>query len=78
MRLCPICQHQDDDVVVSCPNDESGVYRIFEPGTLLKDKYRILELIGRGGMALVYRARHEVLNKERIVRIYDADFTEDD
>jgi serine/threonine-protein kinase len=36
-------------------------------GTVLGNKYELLEVIGRGGMGLVYRARHNMMN--RIVAI---------
>lgn len=32
-------------------------------GDLLNDKYLVEEIIGEGGMSIVYRARHKVLNK---------------
>lgn len=38
-------------------------------GTLLKDRYRLLDPIGRGGMAVVYRALDCELNKEVAVKV---------
>ncbi|HEY9712910.1 MAG TPA: serine/threonine-protein kinase, partial [Chroococcales cyanobacterium] len=37
-------------------------------GTVLDDKYEILELIGRGGMSLVYKAKHHVLKSNVAIK----------
>lgn len=37
-------------------------------GTLVADKYRILSVLGQGGMSVVYLARHEALNKLMAVK----------
>lgn len=36
---------------------------ILPAGTLVADKYRILCLLGTGGMGVVYKARHQLMNK---------------
>ena len=42
-------------------------------GTLLDGKYRIISLIGGGGMASVYRARHEVLAQDVAIKLLHAE-----
>ena len=42
---------------------------MYDPGEVLADKYRILRLIGRGGMAEVYAAHHEILHRTVAVKM---------
>src|SRR5262249_42899791 len=35
-------------------------------------EYELLEILGRGGMGTVYRARHVYLNKERAIKIIES------
>lgn len=54
--VCP-----DDGTILTPLNDDKLV------GTILADRYEVLEVIGGGGMGLVYKARHRLMN--RIVAI---------
>lgn len=51
-------------------------------GSILGNRYRIIELVGEGGMALVYRAECSLLNREVAVKVLrpqyasDAEFVE--
>ena len=47
-------------------------------GRLLGNRYEIIEKIGNGGMAMVYKARCHVLNRYVAVKILRDEFTTDD
>lgn len=46
---------------------------MFEPGTLIEGKYKILDEIGKGGMSVVYRAVVERANKMWAVKVVRKD-----
>jgi serine/threonine protein kinase len=52
---------------VSAPHDPTQPRH--SAGEVLADKYRILRLIGRGGMAEVYAAHHELLHQTVAIKM---------
>lgn len=46
-------------------------------GTILGNRYRILELIGEGGMALVYKAEDTLLNREVAIKVLRPQYATD-
>lgn len=47
-----------------------------ETGGLLAGRYRLIERIGSGGMARVYRARDEILGRDVAVKLFSIDATD--
>ncbi|HEY6350157.1 MAG TPA: serine/threonine-protein kinase [Candidatus Angelobacter sp.] len=80
MKHCTTCQHLFPDQLQVCPTDNIPlrVARELEPGMIVRGKYIILEWIGSGGMAAVYRARHRLLNEMRAVKVVSAKFAHDE
>lgn len=80
MKHCTTCQHLFSDQFQACPTDNIPlrVARELEPGMIVRGKYVILEWIGAGGMATVYRARHRLLNEMRAVKVVAPRFARDE
>lgn len=47
-------------------------------GMILGDRYELLEIVGEGGMAIVYKARCRILNRTVAVKVMKAEFVRDD
>lgn len=67
--------NQDDDRTVVKRVVEEGTLR---PGAVLSNTYSIEELLARGGMGEVYRARHIELGTEHAVKVILRDLAEDE
>jgi len=67
VRVCPTCRRSFGDDTVFCPRDATVLSLL--PGTILLKKYKIVSEIARGGMAVVYRARHVHYDEEMALKI---------
>src|SRR5690554_5851318 len=47
-------------------------------GKLLSNRYELLEIIGHGGMAIVYKAKDKLLNRFVAVKVLRQEFTHDE
>jgi serine/threonine protein kinase/tetratricopeptide (TPR) repeat protein len=69
-KSCVTCSGSFSGDVSVCPNDGTPLTSVVEdrqPGSIIAEKYEIIEVIGTGGMGKVYKAKHTLMN--RIVAI---------
>jgi eukaryotic-like serine/threonine-protein kinase len=69
-KSCVTCQGTFSAELSVCPNDGTPLTAVVEdrkPGSIIAEKYEIIEVVGTGGMGKVYKAKHILMN--RIVAI---------
>lgn len=69
MKICPVCSKTFSDDLTVCPDDAGELTEHKDPlvGEVFAEHYEIISLLGKGGMSVVYKARHRLM--DRIVAI---------
>jgi len=79
MKTCPLCDTAYPNHQSTCTTDGALLIesRELEPGTLIRGKYRIVRLLGRGGMGTVYLADHILLGRQRALKFISSELSQD-
>ena len=79
MKTCPLCSTSYPGHHTNCEHDGALLIasRDFDPGTVIRGKYRIERILGRGGMGSVYLAEHLLLGRVRALKFISSELSQD-
>jgi hypothetical protein len=77
MMECPRCGRCDESKVSMCPADGVAMRPVPSVPRTVDNKYRIEQLLGRGGMGAVYRARDMRLDRLVALKVVRAELLSD-
>src|SRR6185436_11186476 len=71
MKYCDTCRSAYPNDFSTCPRDQAPLRATADlvPGMVVRGKYEVLEKIGAGGMAAVYKVRHLAFGEIRALKV---------
>jgi serine/threonine-protein kinase len=79
-KICLECNREFTGIITNCPHDNSLLFTRAKDnfvGTILDNAYEIQAIIGQGGMGIVYRARHNLMDRVVAVKMLQSQLTSD-
>jgi TPR repeat protein/tRNA A-37 threonylcarbamoyl transferase component Bud32 len=79
MKTCPQCDTGYSDSHITCPTHGIPLNEIrdLKPGMLIHNSYRIIRLLGKGGMGAVYLAEHTLMDEPRALKFLSPELSKD-
>jgi serine/threonine protein kinase len=80
LKKCPLCHREYIGQIAFCAADGTLLMAVNDDpilGSVLQGKYRVLAELGRGGMSIVYKAHHEMMDKMVAIKMLHQDLTND-
>lgn len=79
MKTCPKCQLRYPNDATYCVVDRADLVPSTDEriGTLVAKRYLVEEILGEGGMATVYRARHKNVERPVALKVIQGDLAKD-
>lgn len=79
MKTCPLCDTGYPNHKTTCDTDGALLIesRDLEPGRVIRGKYRVVRLLGHGGMGTVYLAEHILLGQQRALKFISSELSQD-
>ena len=75
-KTCPTCDSMYPDAMTFCPKDGSGLRATVAKddliGEVIAERYLVTDLLGEGGMGMVYLAQHVRLPQQAAIKILRA------
>jgi serine/threonine-protein kinase len=65
-KLCLTCKRELPADAIVCPDDGGQAIPVMKDplvGKLFADKYEVLDVLGSGGMSIIYKARHQYMDR---------------
>jgi serine/threonine-protein kinase len=79
-KYCPKCYQQFEGSVENCPDDGAilrGPHNDPLIGKVFAEKYEVESVLGLGGMSIVYKAKHRLMNRTVAIKMLHSNLKDD-